>query len=51
MDVTDLGRLKKGAQSGLPIDGRVVLRAPKDDDAQRPEQRADNGNVSRLRRK
>ena len=35
----------------LPIDGRVVLRAPKDDDAQRPEQRADNGNVSRIRRK
>ena len=33
----------------LPIDGRVVLRVPKEDDAQRPDQPADN--VSRIRRK
>jgi hypothetical protein len=30
----------------LPIDGRVVLRVPKDED-----QDSDRGNVSRLRRK
>jgi hypothetical protein len=30
----------------LPIDGRVVLRVPKDE-----EQAADRGNLSRLRRK
>ena len=35
----------------LPIDGRVVLRVPKDDDAQRAQQPTDRTNVSRLRRK
>ena len=35
----------------LPIDGRVVLRVPKDDDAQRPDQRADNSNKSGPRRR
>ena len=35
----------------LPIDGRVVLRVPKDDDAQRSDQRADNSNRAGARRR
>ena len=35
----------------LPIDGRVVLRAPKDDDAQRAEQPTNRSNVSRSPRR